>query len=437
MKAYYDHYFPADTLHQWLNHNSTDHTNTFTSSDNNNSGNSNFHRREFSFTIEGDIYLRYLSFAGAQEFKQHLLQVVPDKIDIGAVFSTPPKDHSKVALGKYVPREKEMVLDIDMTDYDNVRLCGCTGASVCRQCWQLMNCAVVTVDYILETVFGFRNRLWVFSGRRGMHCWICDRTVRAMPNDVRESVASFLQLYGGEVATTDGSKVSRITLRDGRSSGRAASAVAPLHPTFDTESEVFIICEQHFLALYVDEWHLLEEEDKWRRVLLPLIRDAEQRSAVEEYLSGERKLGPILQRLGQSVAGQSRKSKQLSIEDDNDPWDSLKLILDKDSVADIVYALVYPRLDANVSKQLNHLLKSPFSVHPKTGKVCVPFDSRRLVDSSFSVLDISPDVHGLVGKEDTDHIQKMADAVKVFRRFVKSMEKSEKLTKPQSSELDF
>lgn len=64
---------------------------------------------------------------------------------------------------------------------------------------------------------------------------------------------------------------------------------------------------------------------------------------------------------------------------------------------DIVLEYTYPRLDIEVSKHLNHLLKSPFVVHPGTGRVCVPINTKALDD--FDPIGV-PTVTELLGEID-------------------------------------
>lgn len=47
---------------------------------------------------------------------------------------------------------------------------------------------------------------------------------------------------------------------------------------------------------------------------------------------------------------------------------------------DVVLQYTYPRLDSEVTKHRNHLLKAPFCIHPATGRVCVPVDPSRVDD---------------------------------------------------------
>lgn len=68
-----------------------------------------------------------------------------------------------------------------------------------------------------------------------------------------------------------------------------------------------------------------------------------------------------------------------------------------EATQDIALEYTYPRLDIEVSKKLNHLLKSPFVVHPGTGRVCVPIDTRQL--EAFDPLGV-PTVTELLGQID-------------------------------------
>ena len=113
-----------------------------------------FHNREFSFTLANDVYCRYLCFKTAEQFKETLVDRVPFKIDIGAVYNLPPDRHNATDKKAFVPTQKEMVFDIDMNDYDDVRTC-CTGAKVCEKCWEYLKIAMMVLTEILEQDFDF------------------------------------------------------------------------------------------------------------------------------------------------------------------------------------------------------------------------------------------------------------------------------------------
>eukprot|EP01031_Cornospumella_fuschlensis_P036861 gene36861-44718_t len=121
-----------------------------------------FSHREWSFTMEDDIYIRYQSFKTKEEMADAIQAKQPHKIDIGAVFSACPKDHKTLKPENFHTVERELVFDIDMTDYDDIRTC-CKGAEICMRCWPYMTMAMKVVDVTLKEDFGFKHVAWIYS----------------------------------------------------------------------------------------------------------------------------------------------------------------------------------------------------------------------------------------------------------------------------------
>ncbi|TVY30913.1 DNA primase small subunit [Lachnellula hyalina] len=353
MRSFYQRLFPWRHLFQWLNHSPTPST--------------DFGHREFAFTLQNDAYLRYQSFPTSDLFdslRKDVLRLMPSRFEIGPVYTTNPRDRKTLRKSSaFKPLAKEICFDIDLTDYDDIRTC-CDKANICNKCWQFITMAVKVIDVALRDDFGFKHILWVYSGRRGAHAWVCDKKARFLDDQKRRAIAGYLEVIKG-----------------GAQSGKRVNVKRPLHPHVARSLEVL---KSHFQTDILHDQDPWETDEKFDR-LLQLLPD--------------KALNEALRKKWSSAPGRASTSKWADIDalaksGASKTLDAKALL---EAKQDIVLEYTYPRLDIEVSKHLNHLLKSPFVVHPGTGRVCVPINTKDL--ESFDPLEV-PTVTELLGEID-------------------------------------
>jgi len=104
-----------------------------------------------------------------------------------------------------------------------------------------------------------------------------------------------------------------------------------------------------------------------------------------------------------------------------------------------VLSYTYPKIDEKVTTGLNHLLKSPFSIHPKTGNVAIPLSAKTIDRFQFDqvprvdklcteMYKINKSVtDGLADKENRRQMyynqSSLAPYIEVFRTFIDGMSK--------------
>mmetsp|Transcript_19379 Transcript_19379/g.58589 ORF Transcript_19379/g.58589 Transcript_19379/m.58589 type:complete len:295 (-) Transcript_19379:248-1132(-) len=222
-----------------------------------------------------------------------------------------------------------------------------------------MTTSVAVLDSSLREDFGFEHIFWVYSGRRGVHGWVNDREARMLPNEARGAMVNFLSVHCG-----NDNSAEKTNLR------------FPLHPSMKR-------AYKQMLEVFPTDI-LSEEGQAWFETLEgceKILSTLPSRDIADELLrrwaqptdasTPEEKWDALCARISPRDGG-GRGNQRRKAAADYQALEEWKVKL--------VFEYLYPRLDANVSKQQNHLLKSPWSIHPKTGRVCVPFLAERATE---------------------------------------------------------
>ena len=112
------------------------------------------------------------------------------------------------------------------------------------------------ISYIDD--FGFNQLLWVYSGRRGIHCWVSDPTARMLTDEQRRALVGYIEVVKGGAQQA---KKVHITANLPRG--------APWHPSLNRSFETL---HQYFIDVVLLEQDAFRDENRWR-TLLQLLPD--------------------------------------------------------------------------------------------------------------------------------------------------------------------
>lgn len=380
LKKYYSRFYPWKLIIDWLTKNDKQ----------------NLKFREFCFTLENDKYRRYQSFRQANEFKNRISLLNPVKIDIGGIYNIEPRnfaEHKNEV--ELICEEKELIFDIDISDYDEVRKC-CQKKDVCSKCWKYLISGAKILERILSEDFGFKKIFFDFSGRRGIHCWVCDKRACVLDNNGRKAIGKYISY---ERLNNINNKVNKKIKRNFEE---------PIFPSY--LSDISLIKN--------DFYEIIKEQD--------LLNDLNLKNIFKNIIClyfGIIDMNNINDILEKNNWNSLKKINKISeILKDAERILKLKNNINYYNADACIYEfmmyVLYPRLDENVTIQIGHLLKGPFCVHPKTGYISVPMSIDLIQKFSFDKI---PKIDYLVEYENNDEKDIFYKYVNYFENFVKNI----------------
>ena len=162
-------------------------------------GLSNFSNREFGFVVGKEAFVRNISFQNTDQLREYMINNAVKHAYVGAIYDTPPSRETPIQKIKW--KGREFIFDIDIDEYDLVRKCGCKGYQYCKECWSLVQDAASFIDETMKDDFGFKEVIWIFSGRRGVHGWVMDKITQDFDQAQRVAILNYLTFIHDEKRT--------------------------------------------------------------------------------------------------------------------------------------------------------------------------------------------------------------------------------------------
>jgi len=281
------------------------------------------YKREFAFLLEDDNFIRNISFKSSSDLTDFMATNKVKKGYVGAVYEIPPSKNNTIQKIKWVSRE--FCFDLDLNDYDLVRVCGCQGKEqYCRNCWSLVQDSAAFIDKTLREDFGYKDITWVFSGRRGFHGWVKDKDAGILNQEQRNSIINYLTL-----------------IKD----------------------------EHRSQAVEKDFKHVIPLRDR----ILEMIAKSYFQHATDKEL----KAAPL------KFSKNQIERLRYSLQKGSIPFSKIyDTILERNQERDAIFTHLikyrYPRIDRKVSIDIRRILKIPNSVQDTNGRICCKVDINKI-----------------------------------------------------------
>ena len=338
--------------------------------------------RELCIETVDDVYIRYMAACTVRELKQMFRSKRVLKFHSGGVYAQAMAEKQVNKQLPIVPQQRELIFEIDANDYEFAGV-DASDIEACDAAWPLIAFGMLVLQYILIEHFAFRHILIVYSGRRGAHLTVHDERACQLTDDARKAVVAYLQPPKGD-PSDDGKHRNFGNIMNGAFFGelwekivrpfwmehclkpRVAGGMGLLDSKSDRNDFVELFSSNDFV------------QERVHSVMQVCAQGADAFRAMERWVQASR------------YAADNQYHLQSA-----------------------VLSHVWFPLDANVSTARGHLGKHAFSVHPKTGRLCVPTGAD---PSAFDPRVDAPTLQGVVDgdKADVEAMQKGAQRLKRF-----------------------